>query len=174
MTTITIRRAGPDDAEAIRELVLSQPRMNPTGLDWPRFHVADRGGTIVGTVQLRPSAPGVAELGSLVVAPEERGRGLAGKLIATALVDAPIRIMVVTAAGNARHYAQWGFREIPPSEAPLAIRLNRLIGQAACLLRIVRGVRPRRMVVLEAMAPPAGSATAEVRIRPMAMAVAAL
>ncbi len=174
MTSITIRRAGPDDAEPIRRLVLSQPRMNPTGLDWPRFHVADRDGTIVGTVQLRPSAPGVAELGSLVVAPEERGCGLAGRLIATALVDAPTRIMVVTAADNARHYLQWGFREIAPSDAPLAIRLNRLIGQAAGLIRIVRGVRPRRMVVLEAMAPPGGSATADVRTPPMRMAVAAL
>lgn len=153
---ITIRRARPDDAEAIRALVLGQPRMNPTGLDWANFHVATRAGgvgaiagAVVGTVQLRPSAPGVAELSSLVVAVPERGQGLAGRLIAAALQSAPGRVMVVTAAVNVRHYARWGFRPVPALGTPAAIRVNFMIGQAASVIRLVQGCRPRRMVVLD-------------------------
>ena len=39
-----VRAATAADAEAIRALVRSAPRMNPTGLDWPNFVVAEVGG----------------------------------------------------------------------------------------------------------------------------------
>lgn len=172
--TVTIRRAHPDDADAIRALVRSQPRMNPTGLDWPNFHVAARDGILVGTVQLRPSAPGVAELGSLVVAPQERGHGLARRLVTAAMETAPARVMVVTAAANAHHYLPWGFRPVPHRTAPRAIRLNHAIGQMVSVIRLLRGTRPRRMLVLEttpaAAAASAPTPAAEARRRAVAPA----
>ena len=74
---LAIRPAAADEAEAIRRLVRAQPRMNPTGLDWRNFVVAVRpDGRLAGCVQLRPAGAGAVELGSLVVAPAERGVAL--------------------------------------------------------------------------------------------------
>lgn len=146
----TLRPATASDAEAIRALVRAQPRMNPTGLDWRNFVVAlAADGRIAGCVQLRPSGPGVVELGSLVVARSERGHGLAARLVGTILARTDARVLVVTAARHAGHYARWGFRPVPALRAPGPVRLNYLIGQAASGLRIVQGHRPRRMAILE-------------------------
>lgn len=150
---VMVRVAAEADGPAIVALIRSAPRMNPTGLRWPNFVVAERGGRLVGAAQLRPSGAGVAELGSLVVEPAERGRGLAGRLIAAALARADGRVLVVTAAGNARHYEPWAFRPVAPWRAPAPVALNWGIGQAATVLRMAQGGRPRRMLVLEARGP---------------------
>ena len=152
---LAIRPAAADEAEAIRRLVRAQPRMNPTGLDWRKFTVAVQpDGRLAGCVQLRPAGAGAVELGSLVVAPAERGKGLAGRLIAAVLARTEARVLVVTAAAHARHYAPWGFRRIGLRGAPGPVRLNYVVGQAASCLRILQGSRPRRMAILER---PAGA-----------------
>ena len=148
-----VRAAAEADGPAIVALVRSAPRMNPTGLRWRNFVVAERGGRLVGAAQLRPSGAGAGELGSLVVEPAERGRGVAGRLIAAALARADGRVLVVTAARSARHYAPWGFRPVAPWLATAPVAVNWCIGQAATVLRVAQGGWPRRMVVLEARGP---------------------
>jgi N-acetylglutamate synthase-like GNAT family acetyltransferase len=155
---VAVRPATEAHAEAIRRLVRAQPRMNPTGLDWPNFVVGlAPDGRVVGCVQLRPSGPGAVELGSLVVEPLHRRRGLSRRLIEAALARTGARVLVVTAAAHAHHYAPLGFRRVPARSAPWPVRINYLIGQAASGLRILWGTRPRRMAILErpAAAPPA-------------------
>jgi N-acetylglutamate synthase-like GNAT family acetyltransferase len=149
MSTPAIRPATAADAAAIRALVRAQPRMNPTGLDWPNFVVAETAGRVVGCVQLRPAGTGAVELGSLVVDPAERGQGLAGRLINAVLARATGRVLVVTAACHARHYARWGFRRVGLRAAPARVRLDFLVGQMASGLRLVQGYAPRRMAILE-------------------------
>jgi N-acetylglutamate synthase-like GNAT family acetyltransferase len=151
--TIRLRAAEPDDAAAIRNLVRSE-RLNPTGLAWPNFVVAERGGEVVGAVQLRPVAPGVVELGSLVVRRAERGQGLAARLVGAVLAGAPDRVLVITAAASAGHYRRWGFRRIPARASPGPVRLNHLVGQAAVVFSLLRGRAPRRLVVLERVLTP--------------------
>ena len=145
-----VRAATAADAAAIRALVRGEPRMNPTGLHWPNFVVAEVGGALVGTAQLRPSGRGAVELGSLVVRADQRGRGLAGRLVDAALARATGRVLVITAAAHAGHYERRGFRRVAPWRAPGRVAFNLAVGQAATLLRLAQGQRPRRMVVLEA------------------------
>jgi len=151
--TIEVRAAREADAAAIRELVRSAPRMNPTGLDWPNFVVAEREGALVGTAQLRPSGGGAVELGSLVVRADQRGRGLAGRLVDAALARATGRVLVITAAAHAGFYERRGFRRVAPWRGPGWVAFNFAVGQSASVLRIFQGYRPRRMVVLEASRP---------------------
>jgi N-acetylglutamate synthase-like GNAT family acetyltransferase len=151
-----IRAATAAEADAIRRLVRAQPRMNPTGLDWRNFVIAAApDGRVVGCVQLRPAGPDAVELGSLVVHPEHRGRRLAARLVAAILARTEARVLVVTAAAHARHYAPWGFRRIAARHAPPRVAVNYLIGQSASGLRILQGQRPRRMAILER--PPGGA-----------------
>lgn len=111
---VVIRPAVAADGAAIRALVRSTPRMNPTGLDWPNFVVAELEGAIVGVAQLRPAGAGAVELGSLVVRPDRRRQGLAGRLVGAALVRATGRVLIVTGAASAHRYAPWGFARIAP------------------------------------------------------------
>jgi N-acetylglutamate synthase-like GNAT family acetyltransferase len=155
--TLVIRPATAAEADPVRRLVRAQPRMNPTGLDWRNFVVAVRPDRrVVGCVQLRPAGKGAVELGSLVVDAAERGKGLAARLVTAVLTRTEARVLVVTAAGRAHHYAPWGFRRIRPWAAPGPVRLNYLVGQAASGLRLLQGVRPRRMAVLERPAASRG------------------
>lgn len=154
---LAIRQATAADSASIRRLVRAQPRMNPTGLDWRNFVIAAApDGRVVGCVQLRPAGPDAVELGSLVVHPEHRGRGLAGRLVAAMLARTEARVFVVTPAAHSRHYAPWGFRRIGARDAPPQVAVNYLIGQAASGLRVLQGYRPRRMAILER--PRGGSA----------------
>ena len=98
---LAIRPAAADEAEAIRRLVRAQPRMNPTGLDWRNFVVVVRpDGRLAGCVQLRPAGAGAVELGSLVVAPAERGKGLAGRLIAAVLASVLVQGTTISPAAR--------------------------------------------------------------------------
>jgi N-acetylglutamate synthase-like GNAT family acetyltransferase len=145
---IAIRAAEAADGAAIRELVRAE-RLNPTGLDWRNFVVAARGREIVGTAQLRPVALGVAELGSLAVAPAERGRGLAARLVEAALARAPERVLVIAPRSRAVYFAPWGFRTVPFAAAPWRVRINYLMGQAGSVVALLRGHAPRRLAILE-------------------------
>jgi hypothetical protein len=46
----TIRRAIAADQDTVRAIVLAE-RLNPRGLDWPNFVVAEEGGQLVGVAQ---------------------------------------------------------------------------------------------------------------------------
>lgn len=149
MLLLVVRPAVAADQTAIHSLVKGE-RLNPNGLDWPNFRVAEIGSTIVGTVQMRRHADGSCELGSLVLAKPYRGRGIAALLIGQALAGHACAVHVVTARANSVHYRRWGFRTIAPARAPGAVWRNycagQLIGGAWALLR---GRAPRRLVILE-------------------------
>ena len=148
-----IRHATASDAHAITELVHSE-RLNPTGLDWPRFIVATDATGLLGAVQLRLHADQSRELGSLVVRKDARGRGLASRLIDTLLAPIATRVLMITGAPFASHYRRWGFQPIDPDEAPRPIRRNyyfgRILGGAMSLMY---GRRPKALAVLDRKAP---------------------
>src|SRR5262245_15533101 len=107
--TVSIRQATAEDQPHILSLARRE-RIKPTGLHWPRFVVAvDEGGKVVGAVQLRQHPDGSRELGSLVVAPTFRGRGVAARLIETRLADTAGRVLVITGRAHAAYYGRWGF-----------------------------------------------------------------
>jgi amino-acid N-acetyltransferase len=144
---LLVRRAVALDQLAITQLVHSE-RLNPNGLGWANFVVAVVGNTVIGAVQMRQHADGSRELGSLVVSREHRGRGIAGRLIAALLACHIGAVHLITRHANAVHYHRWGFAVIDTSDAPRALRRNRLLGQMVSVLSLLRGRRPRRLVIL--------------------------
>jgi N-acetylglutamate synthase-like GNAT family acetyltransferase len=148
-----IRHARQSDEVAITTLVRSE-RLNPTNLDWRRFILAMDGSGLLGAVQLRLHPDRSRELGSLVVRPDARGRGIAARMIDALLAPVGTRVLMITGAAFARHYARWGFRRIPTAKAPLAIQRNyhfgRLIGG---VLSLMAGRRPRELAILDREAP---------------------
>jgi GNAT superfamily N-acetyltransferase len=77
---ITIRPATEDDHDAITRLV-HDARLNPNGLDWRRFVVADEGGRIVGCADLKIHRHGTRELHLLAVEPARRGAGIGSRFV---------------------------------------------------------------------------------------------
>ena len=170
---VCLRPATRADQPAITALVRRE-RLNPNGLDWPRFTVAvDEDGDIVGAVQLRRHADGSRELGSFVVAGDARGRGIGGRLIDVLLKRTRNPVHMITASAHADHYRRWGFRPIEPRQAPRTVRFNYRMGRLARVLSFLRGEPSRHLVILErsstAAHEPAGHA---VRVRRRAGAVA--
>ena len=68
MLEFSVRAAQPEEAQSIQQLIRAS-RLNPTGLDWRRFVVAeDQNGEFVGCGQVKPHRDGSQELASLAVA----------------------------------------------------------------------------------------------------------
>lgn len=142
-----IRQAVALDQVAITRLVHSE-RLNPHGLVWQNFVVAIRGTALIGAVQMRQHPEGSRELGSLVVSREQRGQGIAGRLIGALLTRHPGPVHVITRDANAVHYDAWGFERIDTRDAPRTVRRHRLMGQMVSVMSLITGRRPRRLVVL--------------------------
>jgi amino-acid N-acetyltransferase len=148
---LIVRRALGADQAAIVRMVRAE-RLNPHALHWPHFIVAESGGRLVGAVQLRAHADGSRELGSLVVDPASRGRGVAARLISSLLSweHRAAAVHVITRRELAAYFARWGFRVIAPRAAPDAVRSNHWRGQLfGGLMSLLHGRWPRRLVVLE-------------------------
>ena len=111
--TVSIRQASAGDQEAILALARGE-RVNPVGLHWPNFVVAEQEGTLVGAVQIKFHRDGAREIGSLIVARHLRNQGLAAMLIDGRLADHGGRMLAVTGRKYAEHYARWGFAPIAP------------------------------------------------------------
>ncbi|TGP26461.1 MULTISPECIES: GNAT family N-acetyltransferase [unclassified Mesorhizobium] len=143
-----VRRATERDQQAICALVHSE-RLNPSGIDWPNFLVAAMEGRIIGAVQIRKHADGSRELGSLVVAKEARGQGVASRMIDALLASDPNPVWLITAAPNAGAYSRWGFKQIETRAAPAKVRRNHLLGSLARIISFVMRRPMRRLVILE-------------------------
>ena len=144
-----IRFATAEDQPHILTLARGE-KLKPTGLDWPRFVVAEDAGQIVGAVQLRSHPDGSKELGSLVVAPSFRHRGVAAQLIERRVAGAAGRVFVITGAAYAEYYRRWGFRRIEPGTAPFFVSANYWMGYlGGGLLSKLRGRPVNHLCVLE-------------------------
>lgn len=126
---VKLREAVQADFPAIRALI-RQTGINPLGLDWRRFLVAESPtGAFIGCGQLKPHADGSLELASLAVVPAWRGRGVARLIIQALMAKAP-RPLYLTCRGElGSFYEKFGFRVLRPDEMPPYFRrLSRLAG----------------------------------------------
>lgn len=138
-----IRPARADDAATIRALVRSES-LDPTSLDWRNFLVAeDEGGQIVGIGQVKP-LPGARELGSLVVVPAWRGRGVGAAIINALMARETGPLYLLTRDTRVPYYARFGFRVAGWRDLPWVIRGKLLIPQLFRLFGI-RIVAMKRM-----------------------------
>ena len=144
---ITIRAASEYDKDSIVALVRSE-RMNPFDLDWRRFLVASDGRGVAGAVQLREHFDGSRELGSLVVRPDMRARGIAARLIGRLMSKASGRIYMITGARFAAHYARWGFAPVEPVRAPVGVLRNYVFGRMVGIVARAIGRSSQSLAVL--------------------------
>ena len=116
-----IRRAAAADQAAITRLVRAA-RINPLGLHWARFVVAEAGGLVVGTGQIKLHPGGSRELASIAVTPGRQGEGLARAIIRALQRDAGPPLYLTCASHLGGFYPRFGFRLLHPAEMPPVFR----------------------------------------------------
>lgn len=124
-----IRAATAADQETIRALI-AQARINPMGLHWPNFLLAQAAdGSVIGAGQVKPHRDGSRELASIATLP---GRQRGG--VATALIRELIRreqgvLYLYCATRNKEFYPRFGFYEVSAPDLPPEIRRIVQVGQ---------------------------------------------
>jgi N-acetylglutamate synthase-like GNAT family acetyltransferase len=129
LADVLLRPARETDFPVIKALI-HEARINPSGLDWRRFTVAEMpDGQFIGCGQLKPHSDGTLELASLAVISSQRGKGIARVIIQKLMADAP-RPLYLTCRSQLRpFYEKFGFRGISGDELPQYFRrISRLAG----------------------------------------------
>jgi len=127
MTTYTLRPANSADFPTIKNLVRSA-QINPTGLKWPRFVVAENDlGEVIGCGQIKPHRDGSFELASLVVAENYQGQGIARSLVAHLTSNHQDTLYLMCRSSLGEFYQKLGFTPVSePQMPPYFRRISRL------------------------------------------------
>ena len=116
-----LSRASSDNIWSIRLLVF-RAKLDPTQIRWQQFWVVECDGRLVACGQLR-NFSGTQELGSLVVAPDWRGRGL-GTMLTQHLIEQATQPLYLECLGQrlAQFYSRFGFVPISFQDLPPALK----------------------------------------------------
>jgi N-acetylglutamate synthase-like GNAT family acetyltransferase len=127
MTIYTLRPANSADFPTIKNLVRSA-QINPTGLKWPRFVVAENDlGEVIGCGQIKPHRDGSFELASLVVAENYQGQGIARSLVAHLTSNNQGKLYLMCRSSLGEFYQKLGFTPVSePQMPPYFRRISRL------------------------------------------------
>ena len=118
MDKSTLRPAREADLSAIRVLVRST-KINPTGLKWPRFIVAEiSDGNMIACGQLKPHIDGSTEIASIAVQPKYRKRGIARAIIEELMQNAPRPLYLMCRSELGPLYEKFGFYALQANEMP--------------------------------------------------------
>lgn len=114
----SLRSARRSDALDIRTLV-TQAHLNPFGLDWRRFMVAESAqGRLIACGQIKPHRSGDFELASIVVAPTWRLRGVGRAVIESLLAAHSGALYLMCRASLGKFYMRFGFRIVEEANMP--------------------------------------------------------
>jgi amino-acid N-acetyltransferase len=134
MTTFSLRPSIPSDFPAIKNLVRTA-QINPTGLKWPRFVIAESDlGEVIGCAQIKPHRDGSFELASLVVAENYRGQGIARSIVAHLTTHHEGTLYLMCRSSLREFYQKLGFAPVSePQMPPYFRRISRLASLAEFL-----------------------------------------
>jgi len=124
-----LRPATEDDSKTIRQLV-HIGQINPTGLDWRRFTVAESPqGQVIGCGQIKSHRDDSDELASIVVHPDWRGQGVARRIIEHILATHSGDLYLMCRAKMGPMYEKFYFHPIEVDEMPRYFRrIMRMLG----------------------------------------------
>ena len=118
---VIIRPAVEADQYAIR-MIVRAALLNPFGLDWPRFLVAEESGGLIGIGQVKPHRDGSRELASIAVVPEWQGLGVGRALVTSLIAREGGALHLMCESRNAPFYERFGFRRIERAQMPAYFR----------------------------------------------------
>jgi N-acetylglutamate synthase-like GNAT family acetyltransferase len=115
---VKIRPAIEQDQPTIRRLI-KDARLNPMGLDWPHFVVAEQDGAVAAVGQVKTHGDGSRELASIVVVPARQGQGIGSAVIGTLLAGNPGGVLHLTCRRELQgYYERFGFRRLDRADYP--------------------------------------------------------
>ena len=122
-----LRPAAAKDAARIRALVW-QAKLNPSGLKWSRFVVAETAvGEVIGCGQVKSHLDGTRELASIVVDPAWQGYGAGRAIIESLLAAHPGELYLMCLSSMEKLYEKFGFQVAVEAETPrYYLKLKRL------------------------------------------------
>lgn len=128
MAEFNIRPAVEADFPLIKKLV-NDSHINPLGLNWNRFLIAEINGQFAGCGQIKPHFDGTMELASIATVPEMRGHGISSAIIRNLIRNASRPIYLICRGPLGVFYEKFGFRVLDMHELPEYYRrLNLLAG----------------------------------------------
>ena len=145
---VALRWANEEDAPSIKRIVW-EAHLNPLGIAWPRFLVAEDEGRIVGIGQVKVHGDGSRELASIATVPDRQGEGIATAIINALLSTQAGTLYLTCRAPNEKFYERFGFRKVDQTHGspPYFKRMIRLMNAAQALARLF-GLAERGMVML--------------------------
>ncbi|MDB4285432.1 GNAT family N-acetyltransferase [bacterium] len=134
---ITVRSAERKDRFTIRAMVY-QACLNPFGINWKRFIVAEADGKVIGVRQVKVLKDGTREIASGVVLPSFRRRGVGTRLMETLLERESGPLYLMCDGKWAQYYRRFGFQEVDKKDLPGSFRrehaIMRIVFEAASRL----------------------------------------
>ena len=147
MNNVYLRAATADAQAAIRRLIYAE-RLNPIGLAWPRFVVAESGGEVVGIGQIKVLGDGTRELASLAVLPAQQGNGVGSTLAWTLISRTPGPLYLRCASHNESYYHRFGFVTLAAEQMPRSLRrIYRVANAAVGLYNRLTGESERMLIM---------------------------
>jgi N-acetylglutamate synthase-like GNAT family acetyltransferase len=132
---VIIRPAVAADQSAIT-MIVHAARISPTGLDWPRFLVAEESGGLIGVGQVKPHRDGSREVASIAVVPEWQRQGVGTAIVRGLIARESGVLHLMCLSTNAPFYERFGFGRIEREEMPPYFRrIARLAGVFELLAR---------------------------------------
>jgi N-acetylglutamate synthase-like GNAT family acetyltransferase len=146
MMTVEFRlRKGTQNDEALIRDLVRRVKINPMGLHWERFLVAeDAAGKFIGCAQIKHHGDGSNELASLAVEQEYRGNGVAAALIRALLADGPRPLYLMCRPELGSLYQKFGFQPVPPEAMP---KYFKRINAAIQVLSALSGDRKKPLIM---------------------------
>jgi amino-acid N-acetyltransferase len=119
--SLIVRRAESKDRFTIRAMVY-RACLNPFGIDWKRFTVAEAEGRVIGVRQVRILRDGTREIASGVVLPAFRRRGVGTRLMETILERKRGPLYLMCDGKWEHYYRRFGFQVVEKEDLPDSFR----------------------------------------------------